>query len=51
MGYTDEEYRKYTKVPLHTNIGRIEKIKCGYSHTIIFNEKMEIFGCGYNSYG
>ena len=47
MGNTTD-LNKLTKVPLPNNIGKIEKIACGNYHSILMNEKSEIFGCGYN---
>ena len=47
MGLTTD-LNKLTKVPLPNNIGKIEKISCDDAHSILLNDKSEIFGCGCN---
>ena len=41
----------YTKIELSNEIGRIKKIHCRYSHTILVNEENYIYGTGYNASG
>ena len=42
---------KLRKVSIKNEIGRVEKIYCGYGHTILLNEENQIYGCGNNDNG
>lgn len=51
LGLNDNKGRKvFEKIPLHIN-GKIKKISCGYHHTVIQNDRGEIYSCGYNKRG
>ena len=42
------DLNKLTKIPLPNNVGKVERIACGYFHSLFANEKKEIYACGYN---
>ena len=50
MGNTTN-LNKLTKIPLPNNVGKVEKIACGWPHSLLVNDKNEMYGCGYNGQG
>jgi alpha-tubulin suppressor-like RCC1 family protein len=50
LGLGDNKKRN-TFVKLEHNFGKIKNIVCGSRHSIILNEKNEIFVCGFNRFG